>query len=329
MLFSNANYNCLLLNCGRANLLLFTDLLFVEHRFAIFAAMAKRTDKNEPNQKWFDRLKNKYRLVVLNDDTFEEKVSFRLSRLNVFVATGLSVITLISFTIVLIAFTPLREYIPGYSSTLLRRQAMENAVTVDSLRRVIANQERFVEIINGVVSGNLPEYDTAEAVDASEIDSIQRPPSREDTALRELVEQEDRYNLFEEEISAKGGLTNLAFFPPIKGVVSGRFDLSTDHYGVDIVAAENEPILAVLEGTVLLATWSSEEGYVIALQHEQGLISLYKHNSVLLKIQGELVQAGEAIAIIGNSGHLSTGPHLHFELWNNGIAVDPESYIVF
>lgn len=329
MLFSNANYNSLLLNCGGANLLLFTDLLFVEHRFAIFAAMAKRTDKNEPNQKWFDRLKNKYRLVVLNDDTFEEKVSFRLSRLNVFVATGLSVITLISFTIVLIAFTPLREYIPGYSSTVLRRQAMENAVTVDSLRRVIANQERYVEIINGVVSGNLPEYDTAQVVDASEVDSIQRPPSREDTALRELVEQEDRYNLFEEEISAKGGLANLAFFPPIKGLVSGRFDVSTDHYGVDIVAAENEPVLAVLEGTVLLATWSSEEGYVIALQHEQGLISLYKHNSVLLKTQGELVQAGEAIAIIGNSGHLSTGPHLHFELWNNGISVDPESYIVF
>ena len=329
MLFSNANYNSLLLNCGGANLLLFTDLLFVEHRFAIFVAMAKRTDKNEPNQKWFDRLKNKYRLVVLNDDTFEEKVSFRLSRLNVFVATGLSVITLISFTIVLIAFTPLREYIPGYSSTVLRRQAMENAVTVDSLRRVIANQERYLEIINGVVSGNLPEYDTAQVVDASEVDSIQRPPSREDTALRELVEQEDRYNLFEEEISAKGGLANLAFFPPIKGLVSGRFDVSTDHYGVDIVAAENEPVLAVLEGTVLLATWSSEEGYVIALQHEQGLISLYKHNSVLLKTQGELVQAGEAIAIIGNSGHLSTGPHLHFEFWNNGISVDPESYIVF
>ena len=329
MLFSNANYECLLLNFGAANLLLFIDLLFVERSIPIFAAMAKRTEKKEAKQEWLDRLKNKYRLVVLNDDTFEEKVSFRLSRLNVFVATGLSVITLIGFTIILIAFTPLREYIPGYSSTALRRQALENAVMVDSLRQVIANQERYVDIINGVVSGNLPEYDTSQVVDASEIDSIERPPSREDTALRVLVEQEERYNLFEEEQNAKGGLANLTFFPPIKGLVSGQFNASTDHYGVDIVAAENEPILAVLEGTVLIATWSSEEGYVLVLQHDQGLISVYKHNSVLLKSQGELVQAGEAIAIIGNSGHLSTGPHLHFELWVSGISVDPESYIVF
>ncbi|QTN38211.1 M23 family metallopeptidase [Cryomorphaceae bacterium] len=291
--------------------------------------MAKSKDKNEEIRPWIERLKNKYRLVILNDDTFEEKLSFRLSRLNVFVATGLSVITLIALTIILIAFTPLREYIPGYSSTSLRRQAMDNAVLTDSLRRVIANQERYVDIINGVISGNLPEYDTAEVVEASGNDSIEMPPSPEDSALRERVAQEERYNIFEDGVRESGDLTNLTFFSPIKGVVSGRFDPSTDHFAIDIVAAENEPILAVLEGTVLLATWSSDEGYVMAIQHVGGLISVYKHNSVLLKGQGEVVQAGEAVAIIGNSGHLSTGPHLHFELWNNGIAVDPESYIVF
>lgn len=291
--------------------------------------MAKINDKNEEARSWVERLKNKYRLVILNDDTFEEKLSFRLSRLNVFVATGLSVITLIALTIILIAFTPLREYIPGYSSTSLRRQALENAMITDSLRRVIANQERYVEIINGVISGNLPEYDTADVVEPTGTDSIEMPPSREDSALREQVAQEERYNIFEDGTDQGSELANLTFFSPIKGVISGKFDPQTDHFAVDIVAAENEPILAVLDGTVLLSTWSSDEGYVIALQHAGGIISVYKHNSILLKEQGEVVQGGEAIAIIGNSGHLSTGPHLHFELWNNGIAVDPESYIVF
>ena len=291
--------------------------------------MAKIKDKNEEARPWIERLKNKYRLVILNDDTFEEKLSFRLSRLNVFVATGLSVITLIALTIILIAFTPLREYIPGYSSTSLRRQALENAMLTDSLRRVIANQERYVEIINGVISGELKEYDTADAVEAQVIDSIEMPPSPEDSALREMVAQEERYNIFEGGTGENSVMANRTFFSPIKGMVSGKFDPQTDHFAVDIVAPENEPILAVLEGTVLLATWSSDEGYVIALQHAGGIISIYKHNSILLKEQGEVVQAGEAIAIIGNSGHLSTGPHLHFELWNNGIAVDPESYVVF
>lgn len=145
--------------------------------------MAKSKDKNEEIRPWIERLKNKYRLVILNDDTFEEKLSFRLSRLNVFVATGLSVITLIALTIILIAFTPLREYIPGYSSTSLRRQAMDNAVLTDSLRRVIANQERYVDIINGVISGNLPEYETAEVVETSGNDSIEMPPPRQRTVL--------------------------------------------------------------------------------------------------------------------------------------------------
>lgn len=291
--------------------------------------MAKTKDKNEDVRPWIERLKNKYRLVILNDDTFEEKLSFRLSRLNVFVTIGLSVITLIALTTILIAFTPLREYIPGYSSTSLRRQALNNAMLTDSLRRVIANQERYVGIINGVISGDLPEYDTTDVVEATGSDSIEMPPSREDSALREMVAQEERYNIFDDGSEEDQDMANLTFFSPIKGVISGKFDPQTDHFAVDIVAAENEPILAVLDGTVLLSTWSSDEGYVLAIQHMAGIISVYKHNSVLLKEQGEVVRAGEAIAIIGNSGHLSTGPHLHFELWNNGIAVDPESYIVF
>ncbi len=291
--------------------------------------MAKNKDKSHGERPWIERIKNKYRLVVLNDDTFEEKLSFRLSRLNVFVATGLSGIILIALTIILIAFTPLREYIPGYSSTALRRQAMENALMVDSLRQVMANQERYVEIINGVISGTLPEFDTADAAETSGADSIGIPPSREDSALRQLVAREERYNIFGDGEEGAPGMARVTFFPPIKGTVSNRFDPRNGHFAVDIVAAGNEPVLAVLEGTVLLATWSSDEGHVIALQHADGIISLYKHNSVLLKTQGEVVQAGEAIAITGDSGHLTTGPHLHFELWHNGIAVDPESYIVF
>ncbi len=285
--------------------------------------------KKEQN-KLIEKLRNKYRLVVLNDETFEEKLSIRLSRLNVFVLAGVIGVLLIAGTTILIAFTPIREYIPGYSSTSLKRQAMENALKVDSLEREIQNYEQYLRIVQGIVSG---EPMTFESGDTNSIDQPLEDDfvvSKEDSLLRENVEQEDRYNIGASPTNKKQNLLeNYSFFTPLKGVITADFEARKDHFGVDIVSGEDEPILSTLDGTVVFSSWTSDAGYVIAVQHKGDLFSVYKHNSVLLKKQGDPVKAGEVLAIVGNSGEETTGPHLHFEIWFNGSPIDPTKYMHF
>jgi murein DD-endopeptidase MepM/ murein hydrolase activator NlpD len=275
---------------------------------------------------WLKKLRSKYRLVILNDVTFEEKLSLRLSRLNVFVVVGIGSILLISLTTVIIAFTPLREYIPGYSSTTLRKRAIQNAVLVDSLRTVIGHYDQYLAIINGVVSGEPIDWEKGADTTRTVVMNEDLSNSKRDSAFRTDIEQQDRFDVLE---SKTDPISRLNFFPPIKGVVSDHFDSRKKHYGVDITAKENEPILAALSGTVIFSSWTTDGGYVIAIQHPDNLFTVYRHNSVLLKKQGDIVKVGEAIAIIGNSGHLTTGPHLHFELWYAGTPLDPEKYFSF
>ena len=147
--------------------------------------------------------------------------------------------------------------------------------------------------------------------------------------FRQAIEREDRFDVFSETTEKPLELINIAFYAPLKGLISDSFNLQNEHFGVDVLAAENEAIKASLGGTVVFSDWTSETGYSIAIQHDNNLISFYKHNSVLLKKTGELVKAGDVIAIIGNSGEFSSGPHLHFEMWHNGKAIDPEHHILF
>ncbi|AEV33332.1 M23 family metallopeptidase [Owenweeksia hongkongensis] len=285
--------------------------------------------KEKNQRKISKKLRNKYRLVILNDDTFEEKLSLKLSRLNVFVLAGFLFIFLITATTLLISFTPLREYIPGYSSTALRRKAFELSLTTDSLERQLTYNQRYLLNIKNIVEGK-PTINFADTAMSDSIvqAEINKSISKEDSLLRLMVEEEEQFNINSGN-RGEVALKNISFFTPVKGLVTNDFNPKENHLGVDIVAKKNEVVKACQEGIVIFSEWTSETGYTLIIQHRGNFISAYKHNSSLLKQQGENVNAGEPIAIIGNSGELTTGPHLHFELWYDGHPVNPEDYISF
>ncbi len=287
--------------------------------------------KENKKQRLIDKLRNRLRLVILNDETFEEKFSLKLTGLNMFFFLGFSGFLLICITFIFIAFTPLREYVPGYSTPGLRKAAIELAIKVDSLQKKISNQEIFLTNIAAIIQGENPLelIKQIDNLDTSDMKEINFPLSEEDSLFRLDVEKKQRYNIFKEKYEDKVNFSKLVFFTPIEGIITNKFDVKTKHFGVDIVADKNEAVKAVLSGTIVLSTWTSETGHVIAIQHDRGFYSTYKHNSVLLKKEGTLVQSGEVIAIVGDSGELTTGPHLHFELWHNGVPVDPENFILF
>ncbi|MEM9363413.1 MAG: M23 family metallopeptidase [Bacteroidota bacterium] len=275
------------------------------------------------------KLLHKYRLVILNENTFEEKISFKLNRMNVFVTGTLFIIVLIGLTTLIIAFTPLREYIPGYSSTRLKRQATELTYKTDSLVTVLDYTNRYLNNIRMVLKGDIENNETNRdslferfKLDPSTVDLT---PIREDLLLREEVELEDKYNLFERSVEN----VEVLLFSPLNGTLSQGFDTRLKHYAVDIVAPRGTPVKSVANGTVLFAEWTSQTGYVIIVKHQDDLTSVYKHNGSLSKVQGDLVRAGEVIAEVGNTGELTTGPHLHFELWKNGKPINPLNYIDF
>ena len=275
------------------------------------------------------KLLNKYRLVILNEETFEERFALKLTRLNVFVIVSLGGILLIAATTILIAFTPLREYVPGYSSTALKRQATELNFKTDSLQRVIVMNEQYYESIRRVLTGdfNQVEFDKDSIIKAAEgdFDEVNLNPSKEDSLLRAMVDKEDKYSLFESATTR----VNFVLFPPVTGTISETYDPETKHYAVDVVVPKDTPVKSVADGTVIFSEWTSETGYVMLIDHSDGLLSVYKHNSALTKEQGDLVKAGEVIAISGNAGELTTGPHLHFELWSDGYPIDPTTFIDF
>lgn len=293
----------------------------------------KNTQKGtKPKKKVISKIKHKSRLVIMNVDTFEEQFSLILSPLNVFAWGGLSLILFTVLIIVAIAFTPLREFIPGYADIRTKRMATSTALRVDSLETALNNNVRYLNSLKIILSGGVVEDDSTTDINQQAVSSqIETATSYEDSVLRAGVEEEERFNLsFQSSDGKDGGLRNILFFTPVEGVLSSSFDPTIQHYGVDVVTNESDaPVKSVLEGTVALATWTSDEGHVIFVQHKYNLVSVYKHNSMLLKKVGEKVKAGEAIAIVGNSGELSSGPHLHLELWHNGTPINPSDYIIF
>lgn len=285
--------------------------------------------KKKNNKRFAHKLLHKYRLVILNEDTFEERFAIKLTRLNVFVILSILTILLIVGTTMLIAYTPLREYIPGYSSTLLKKQATALSYKTDSLQNVIAANEKYLESIKRVLTGDISaiEINKDSIIEAAELDinQVTLEPSQEDLQLREKVDKEDKYSLFESATSR----VSFVLFPPVNGTISESYNLEEKHFAVDIVVAKDTPIKAVSDGTVIFAEWTTQTGYVIIIDHGNGLISVYKHNASLTKEQGDLVKSGEVIAISGNTGELTTGPHLHFELWSDGYPIDPTTFIDF
>ena len=286
-------------------------------------------EEQKEKKKIIRKLKNKYRLVILNDTSFEERFSYRLTPLNLLTLFLTSAVLLVLIVAITIIFTPLREYIPGYTDVNLRKDLTKQVLKSDSLEKELRRNTTYLKNIKLILSGKppLPEDSLIDAEPIlGEVDPSVK--SKEDSILREYVEREDSYSLNVDNEETNSAL-KIYFFPPLKGAVTDSYDVKKEHFGIDIVAPKDEAIKATLEGTVIFAEWTVETGYVIQLQHTNNLTSIYKHNSVLLKRTGDIVKAGEAIAIIGNSGELSSGPHLHFELWQNGVSLDPLEYVNF
>lgn len=268
----------------------------------------------------------------MNEETYEERYSLKLSQLNLFTAIGLIAIALILITTWVIAFTPLREYIPGYSSDVnMRRNLIELASKVDSLEKDATEKKLLLENIRTVITGNTRnDKPAARGGEKTQPQNVRLTPSDQEAKFRNEVEEADRYDINAQLSNTRlSQISNYYFFPPLKGKLTTVFNPAERHFGIDIVAPRNESVKATLDGTVIFAGWTSESGHVIHIQHANNLVSVYEHNAVLLKKEGQTVKAGEAIAITGNSGELSTSPHLHFELWFDGNPVDPQELMVF
>ena len=262
-------------------------------------------------------------------DVDESTINVRLSQLSAFAMLALFAFLLIAFTAFIIIKTPIRNYLPGYLDVEVRKEIMQNALRADSLERMIQIQSLYLNNVAGILSGTMP-------IDSiREIDSLARvnpdyeiPQTKEEKKFVKDFEEAEKYNLAvldPNPVPTDG----VFFYKPVDGVVSSHYNANIRHYGVDLVAAPKESVLATLDGTVVFAGFDPNSGNVIQVQHRNGFLSIYKHNELLLKEVGDRVVAGEAIALVGNTGKLSTGPHLHFELWYKGGPVNPEEYIAF
>ena len=281
------------------------------------------------NKGFFKKLFNDYKVVVSSEDTFEEKFAFKASKINVFVLMLVYSVILISFTISIVFFTELRELVPGYSSSDLLNRAIYLTQKTDSLERQIELNNKFYKSIEDVLSGKTDEFIERDniPIDSSLNDKnlFSISPNSEDSILRNYVDSQDKFNLTKNELV----IENKMFFSPIKGDITQAFNFEENHFAIDIAADIGTPVKSILDGKILFSEWSVDTGHVIIVDHGDNIVSVYKHNSKSLKEQNDFVQAGEVIAYSGNQGSLSSGPHLHFELWKNGTPIDPEPLLNF
>jgi murein DD-endopeptidase MepM/ murein hydrolase activator NlpD len=283
--------------------------------------------KKEDKKFFLKKLLEKYRLVLLNDSTYEEKISFKISRINVFTYLLALMFFIILTTSAILFFTPIREYIPGYSSVALQRQANSLSYKTDSLQQIVYLNDQYINSLKKVLTGDLEtiEYNIDSIISKDLLDLQIIEKSKEDSILRQVVENEDKYNL-----------NNIAknkeyymLISPIKGTVSQNYSVAEKHLAIDISVDIGTPVKSIANGRVLLSEWTTQTGYVLIIDHGSDLVSIYKHNSLLLKDQGDAVKQGEIIAMSGNTGVLTSGPHLHFELWSEGFSIDPKTLIDF
>lgn len=288
-------------------------------------------EKKDKKRSFREQLKNRYRLVVLNDDTFEEKFALRLTPLGLLILFGSVTIIMTFLVISLVAFTPLREYIPGYGNVDQKRELIALTARADSLEESMEAKDWFIQNIGDVLAGKTEGKPEKPKKDTSvNYSGVNVSPSGNDSALRNEIESADKYSLsITDKSKPVNSISSFVFFSPVKGLVSSSFNLREEHFGTDISAKENEFIKATLDGTVVFAGFTSADGYVVQIQHSNNLVSVYKHNSEIAVRVGDYVKAGKPIAIIGNTGETSNGPHLHFELWYNGSPVNPQDYILF
>jgi murein DD-endopeptidase MepM/ murein hydrolase activator NlpD len=288
--------------------------------------MAEKAEKRS----FWEKFRHKYRLSIYRDETYEEVLNLKLTRLNVMAILGVGIFLFLLLVISVIAYTPVRELIPGYPDENTVRNIHLNNYRLDSLEIEITKRDVYFENLRRIIAGESP-HNLDDTKDTSVTHAgMMYKKSEEDSLLRRMVEPTDRFGLATiEKKVINTALSSTLFFPPVRGMVTNTFNSKSEHYGIDIVASASEVVKATLPGMVTMAGWTLETGYVIQLQHENNIISIYKHNAELLKHIGDRVKVGEPISIIGNSGELTTGPHLHFELWHNGTSLNPQDYINF
>lgn len=286
--------------------------------------------KKKNKKSFWHRIRFKYKLSFINEGTLEEVWAFRLSQLSAFVTLAVFAFFLIAFTSFIIIKTPIRNYLPGYLDVEVRKAIMDNALRADSLERMVEIQSLYLNNVAGIISGTIA-LDSIRSIDSLARNDInyEIPRSKEESQFVKDYEDEEKYNLSVLSDPEKVPTGGVFFYKPVSGVVSSHYQSDARHFGVDVAAAPKESVLSTLDGTVIYTGFDPNHGNVIQIQHKNGFISVYKHNELLLKEVGDHVVAGEAIALVGNTGALSTGPHLHFELWYKGNPVNPEDYIAF
>ncbi|MEL1246979.1 MULTISPECIES: murein hydrolase activator EnvC family protein [Flavobacterium] len=287
-------------------------------------------NKKLKRQLLLKKLYNKRRLVILNEDTFEETFSLKLNLMNVFVVGTIGAILIIFVTTYIIAFTPLREYIPGYASSKLKQDALEMAIKSDSLEKSVKINNAYIASIKKVLTGDL-EYaklnkDSIKALDVSDIDVSGLSPTEKEQELRDQVIKEDKYNVFESSTPK----VSFVLFPPAQGSILQKYNAGNKHLAVTIALTNNTPIKSVGAGTIIFSDWTPSSGYVVIVRHKDDILSVYKNAASVTKKQGNTVKAGEVIALAGNANTVqNSGATLHFELWKDGFPIDPTQFINF
>lgn len=302
----------------------------------------KKTDKKSTKPGVLERLKQKKRFVIINETTFEEQNHFSITPLNIITLSTFFIFLLIVIIYLVIAFTPVKYTIPGYpdSSETERAKQLEaqNAQFLDDEKHKLEIEEMYYNNLLAILNNQTPENPSkSDSAYENQNDSLPLElslnKSKEDSLLRQEIDQREKYQLNYSSAEVKSttneALKGVYFFPPLRGTISNTLDIKSGHFGVDIAAEKDEAVKAVLDGEIIFSDWSPEQGHILIIQHKYNILSVYKHNSFLLKKTGDFVKAGDAIAIVGSSGATSTGIHLHFELWYNGVCLDPLKFISF
>lgn len=298
--------------------------------------------KNTDERSLMEKMRDQYRMVIMNEETFEEVSSLKLSPLNVYVFFSSVLVGTAMLVVSLIVYTPLKRYIPGYGDFSREKEVASLTAKVSALEKEMDMHRRYNDNFRKILVGETETFTReaaekqnvpASAVDSLSAESVDRIPEEED--LRRAVDQGTFTREPAQTVVLTSGspksipLEQILFMPPVSGEVTAAFDLQKDHFGIDIAAAQNTAVKAAADGMVISSGYTVETGYSIAIQHPNNTVTFYKHNSVLLKKEGSPVRTGEAIAIVGNTGERSSGPHLHFELWFQGRPVNPSDFIVF
>ncbi len=267
-----------------------------------------------------------YRVLIINDDTYDEKLSFKLNRLNVFVFTGLFAFFLILITTILIAFTPIKTYIPGYIAPGLRKKAVHLQIKTDSLEKALRINTYYVDQLRKVLNNeiSMEDFNKNYALKSINPDTLKLAPGKVDSLLRKEVEERERFM-----VNKQNNTLSYNFIAPVKGIVVNGFNPEKKHYAIDIALPQNTPIKSIAKGRVIFSDWSAATGNTLIISHPYNVVSIYKHNKKLLRHTGDIVQQGEVIALSGNTGEQTTGPHLHFELWIKDTPVNPQDFINF